>query len=175
VAKAFGHLDLFASLMERSPVDERLLNACWLGDEVLVRAILAEHPAVAADLTPGEKRHVAHAARNFETTALRLMLLAGFPADGRSQHDATALHWAAWQGNAAAIRLLLEHHPPLEDKQNAFEGTPLDWALHGSQNTWHPEKGDFPETVRLLLDAGAVPPAAISGSEAVQRVLRERR
>jgi ankyrin repeat protein len=175
VAKAFGHPDLFAFLMARSPVDERLLNACWLGDEAMVRSILAERPTVAADLSPGGRRQLAHAARNNDTTAVRLMLLAGLPVDGRSQHRATALHWAAWLGNAEAVRLILQHHPPLEDKGNDFEGTPLDWAIHGSQNTWHPEKGDFPSTVSLLLEAGAVPPAGAGGSEAVRRVLTERR
>jgi ankyrin repeat protein len=175
VARKFGHPALFAFLMDRSPADERLLNACWLGDESLVRSILAERPNIAGELTPGVRRHLAHAARNNDTTAVRLMLLAGLPVDGRSQHGATALHWAAWQGNAEAVRLILERRPPLEDASNAFEGTPLSWAIHGSENTWHPEKGDFPATVRFLLDAGATPPATIGGTEAVRQVLMERR
>src|SRR5262245_2096882 len=33
VAKSFNHSDTFAFLMEQSPAEEKLLNACWLHDE----------------------------------------------------------------------------------------------------------------------------------------------
>jgi hypothetical protein len=42
VARSFGHSESFDLLMERSPADEKLLNACWLHDEAAVRSLLAQ-------------------------------------------------------------------------------------------------------------------------------------
>ena len=102
------------------------------------------------------------------------MLEAGLPVDTFSQHHATALHWAAWHGNTELVRLILAHDPPLENADNDYKGTPLDWAIHGSENSWHPEKGDYAATVRVLLEAGAKLPGKLDGSEAVRAALRGR-
>jgi hypothetical protein len=61
VAHAFQHRDVFDFLMERSPDDEKLLNACWLHDEDTVRALLARQPRLADALTPAGRRQLAHA------------------------------------------------------------------------------------------------------------------
>ncbi len=37
VAKSFGHSDVFRLLMERSPAEEKLVNACWLHDRCMTR------------------------------------------------------------------------------------------------------------------------------------------
>lgn len=174
VAKAFGHQAIFDLLWDRSPPEEKLLNACWFHGEPTVIALLAEQPDLAAALPDAGRRHVAHAARDNDTEAARLMLLAGLPVDTFSQHHATPLHWAAWQGNAPLVRLLLARRPDLERADNDFQGTPLRWAIHGSENGWHREQGDYPTTVALLLDAGAKPPAGLSGRAAVQEALRGR-
>ena len=81
------------------------------------------------------------------------MLLAGLPVDSRGQHNATPLHWAAWLGNAALVRLLLQFKPPLEDAANPYSGTPLVWAMHGSENGWHRETGDYEGVVRALVSS----------------------
>jgi hypothetical protein len=47
--------------MERSPAEEKLLNACWLHDEALVNALLARRPDLAASLPPAGSRQIAHA------------------------------------------------------------------------------------------------------------------
>jgi len=52
-----------------------------------------------------------------------------------------------------------------------FKGTPLNRAIHGSENSWHPGQGDYPPTVELLLRAGAKPPTEANGSPAVRAVL----
>jgi hypothetical protein len=70
------------------------------------------------------------------------------------------------------VELILQHNPPLEDAENDFHGTPLGWAIHGSQHSWHPEAGNYPRTVELLLAAGAKRPAQMGGTDAVQEVLR---
>ena len=105
--------------------------------------------------------------------AVRLMLEAGWPVDARGQHGGTALHWAAFHGHADLAKLILQFHPPLEAVDLDFGGTPLGWAIHGSQEGWHCQTGDYAGTVAALLKAGAKPPEKIAGSPPVQAVLRE--
>jgi len=175
VAKSYGHPEIFDLLMERSPADEKLLNACWLHDEGLVSSLLAQHPKLSSSLSAAGRRQVAHAARNNDTSAARLMLAAGLPVDTFSQHHATPLHWAAWHGNVELVRLILLHHPPLEHADNEFKGTPLGWAMHGSENGWDRQKGNYAATVEALVDAGANVPGKLGGTEPVQAVLRRHR
>jgi len=172
VAKAFGHAEVFDLLMERSPDDEKLVNACWLHDEAMVKALLAADPNLANALPPSGRRQLAHAARNNDSAAAKLMLAAGLPVESFGQHHATPLHWAAWHGNAELVRLILTYDPPIENSDNDYKVTPLNWALHGSQNGWYREAGDYPATVEILLDAGARLPDKLWGTEAVQDVLR---
>ncbi|MGH9648106.1 MAG: ankyrin repeat domain-containing protein, partial [Bryobacteraceae bacterium] len=60
----------------------------------------------------------------------------------------------------------------IENTDNDYKVTPLNWAMHGSQNGWHRESGDYPATVEALLSAGARLPDAPGGTDAVQEVLR---
>ena len=172
VAKSFGHQAIFDLLMERSPTEEKLLNTCWLHDEAMVNDLLAQQPDLAASLSPAGRRHVAHAARNGDVTAARLMMLAGLPVNTFSQHHASSLHWAAFHGQAELAKLLIDHGAALENADNEFKGTPLNWAMYGSQNAWRPELGDYPATVEVLLAAGVGLPREIGGTEAVKDVLR---
>jgi ankyrin repeat protein len=174
VAKKFGHTAIFNLLMERSPAEEKLLNACWLHDEAMVKGLLAQYHDLAATVPPAGRRHVAHAARNGDVIAARLMLLAGLPVNTFSQHHASPLHWAAFHGQAALAQLLIDHGAALEDSDHDFKGTPLNWAIYGSQNAWHPEQGNYPATVEVLLAAGASLPRELGGTEAVKDVLRRR-
>jgi ankyrin repeat protein len=172
VAKAFGHAEAFDLLMERSPADEKLVNACWLHDEAMVKSLLAADPNLANALAPSGRRQLAHAARNNDSIAARLMLAAGLPVESFGQHNATPLHWAAWHGNAELVRLILTYNPPIENADNDYKVTPLNWALHGSQNGWYRETGDYPATVEILLNAGARLPEELWGTDAVKEVLR---
>ena len=99
-------------------------------------------------------------------------LKAGLPVVARGQHNATPLHWAAFHGNCEMVRAILPFHPPLEATDGDFNGTPLGWAIHGSENGWRRETGDYAGTVNALLDAGAKRPEKIAGTEAVQDALR---
>ncbi|MGI8745029.1 MAG: ankyrin repeat domain-containing protein [Bryobacteraceae bacterium] len=158
VAKSYGHSQIFDLLMNQCPPEEKLLNACWLHDKELVNSLLAQHPNLSTALPAAGLKHVAHAARNNDTLAARLMLQSGLPVNTFSQHHATPLHWAAWHGNAELAQLILPHHPPLENSDNDFKGTPLGWAIHGSEHGWHCQTGDYGTVVETLLDAGAKPP-----------------
>jgi len=172
VAKEFSHTAIFDLLMERSPDEEKLLNACWFHDETMVKELLAQRPSLAAALPRGGQRHVAHAARNNDLIAVRLMVAAGLPVNTFSQHHASSLHWAAFHGQAEMVHLLINHGAALEDSDNEFKGTPLNWAMYGSHSAWHPELGNYPATVEALLAAGASLPRELGGTEAVEDVLR---
>ena len=102
------------------------------------------------------------------------MLEAGWPVNTPGEMGATALHWAAFNGNAEMTRDILRFHPDIETKSQEYAGTALSWAIYASGNGWHRNTGDFVGTVRALLDAGAAlppDPAALEPSDAVLEVL----
>jgi hypothetical protein len=172
VARKFGHEDVLALLMDRTPAPGRLLEACWMADEAMVEAIRRAHPGIVERLSEGDRRQVAHAARNNQGDAVRLMLESGWPVDATGQHSATPLHWAAFHGNAGMVATILRFDPPLESTDADFKGTPLRWAVHGSEHGWYRETGDYGGAVAALIRAGARRPDVIAGSTVVQDVLR---
>jgi ankyrin repeat protein len=172
VAKKFGHEDVLRILQERSPTDVKLIEACWTGDDASAVAILHEHPGVVERLTEADRRLVAHAARNNETSVVRLMLECGWPVDARGQHQATPLHWAAFHGNDEMVQAILRLGPPLEVTDAEFHGTPLGWAVHGSEHGWYCSSGNYAATVEALLKAGAKVSEIAKGTKPVQEVLR---
>ncbi len=173
VAKQFGHDEAFRLLMERSPADVKLIAACWVADEATVKSLLANHAGLVAHLSAAYGRQVAHAARNNNLAAVRVMLAAGLPVDALGQHRATPLHWAAFHGNAEMAREILRYHPPLELADADFQSTPLGWAIHGSVHGWYCRTGNYAATVESLLRAGAkLPEKTTGGTEAVDDVLR---
>lgn len=172
VAREFGHEEVVRLLMERSPLDVRLLAACWMGEDNEVRELLRNHPQLLSTLAANDRQQIAVAARNNRTAAVRTMLAAGFPVNAQGQHDATPLHWAAFHGNVDMAREILRYHPPLEQTDRDFKGTPLGWAIHGSQHGWHFKTGDYPDVVELLCQAGAkLPENRSKGTDAVKQVL----
>jgi ankyrin repeat protein len=173
LAQASGHQEVLRLLMDRSPDSLKLSLALDLGDKELFNRLLASAPDMPKSLSPAERRKLVDAAQDRNIDPVRLMLEAGWPADARGQHGGTALHWAAFHGHAEMARLILRFHPPLEAVDSDFDGTPLGWAIHGSQEGWFRQTGDFAGTVAALLRAGAKPPPTISGSPPVQAVLRE--
>ena len=177
VARDFGHEDVFQFLMEGSPEELKLAQACELGDEDMFRALLESRPNLVETLSDDDRRRVPNAAQNNNTNAVRMMLEAGWPSDVPGQHGLTALHWAAWHGNADMVREILRFHPKLELNDNDFGITELGSALHGSENGWHRTTGDYGATVELLLNAGAKAPEVtqdLEASEAAREALRRR-
>ncbi len=175
VARQFGHEDVYDFLMSQSSDDLKLIRAAETGDETLVRTLLSAGTAsFATSMQDDDARSIAVAAASSNTAVVRLMLEAGWPTDVRGQDGGTPLHWAAWMGNAAMARELVQHGAALEDRGDQYHLTPLGWALHGSQNCWRKEQGDYGATVRVLLEAGATPPAVsgkVDASEAALEAL----
>jgi ankyrin repeat protein len=146
VARKYGHEEVLSFLMEKSPDDLQLVNWCWLGEEKRARELAK------AEISR-DRNAVADAACENNSRAALLMLDVGFPIEGRSQHNGTALHWAAWQGNAELVRALLEKggRAQLGIRDNDFDATPLNWAKHGSENCG---RGDYETVIQLLSSPG---------------------
>jgi ankyrin repeat protein len=175
VARDFGHAEVFEFLMRHSPEDVKRAQACELGDEAIFRTLLAGHPDLIVTLSDDDRRRLPDAAQNNNTAALRLMLAAGWPVDTRGEYGMTPLQWAAWHGNAEIVREILRYRPQIEINDNQHEITALGSALHGSENSWHRNTGDYVATVKALLDAGAKAPEPtddVEASDSVRDLLR---
>lgn len=175
VANEFGHAALAEWLWARSPIEMQVIDACWQHDETRLNTLIRNRAGAAIPFTPSDLRHLAHAARKNDPSAVSLFLKAGLPLDSRGQHNATALHWAAWHGNGEMVKRLLAHGASLTATDSDFNGTPLGWAIHGSLNGWHKEKGEYGAVVQALLNAGAKCPEKIDGTPSVQAILRAAR
>jgi hypothetical protein len=82
------------------------------------------------------------------------MLDLGFSPHARNDSGEQPLHTAAYHGNAAVARLLLEAGAGVDARDARFDGTPLAFATVGSgEQAGKP--GDWAETVRVLIEAGA--------------------
>ncbi len=177
VAREFGHLDVLAELMARSPATLQLAVAGAAGDESAVRALVASDSGLLSRLSEKERAILADAARDNDLRAVHVMLAAGWPVDVRGQHRATPLHWAAWNGNAAMIHELLRYRAPIEIKGDEYDATPLGWAIYGSIHGWRRQTGDYAGVVESLLAAGAQAPKftpELEASDAVRAVLARR-
>jgi Ankyrin repeats (3 copies)/Ankyrin repeat len=172
-ALKFGHEEVYRFLMDRSPPEVKLIEACWLDDEATLQAVRADQPDWSSRLLAGDQRQLALAARNNETDVVRAMLKFGLPVAVRGQHNATPLHWAAFHGNREMVNAILPFGPPLEATDADFNGTPLGWAIHGSKEGWHQQAGDYGGTVEVLLAAGARLPDRLGGTETVREILRQ--
>jgi hypothetical protein len=173
VARQFGHDNVYRLLMERSPADVKLLAACWADDETAVKSLLRENPDLVTRLSAAYRRHLAHAARNNNLAAVRVMLAAGLPVDALGQHGATPLHWAAFHGDDEMTREILRYHPPLELSDADFHLTPLGWGIYGSEHGWYCQTGNYPATAEALIKAGAKIREGVGGTDAVKEVLRK--
>jgi len=177
IAREFGHQPVFDLLMDRSPSGLKLAVACELGDQPTIEALLKSDPNLPQTLGDEDRRKLADSAQDNNTEAVRRMVAAGWPLDPRGQHGATALHWAAFHGNAVMTRDLLQRNAPIDLRDSDYTGTPIFWAIYGSVHGWHCERGDYAGTVEALLDAGSTaPPVApdLEASPAVLDVLRRR-
>lgn len=174
VAREFGHPEVLAELMARSPATLQLSVAGAAGDESAVRDLVARDPRLLPSLSDEERGVLADSARDNDLRAVQVMLAAGWPVDVRGQHRATPLHWAAWNGNAAMIHELLRHRAPVEIKGEEYDATPLGWAIYGSIHGWRRQTGDYAGTVEALIAAGGQAPRLtpeLEASAAVRAVL----
>jgi ankyrin repeat protein len=130
-ALTFGFAATAHALVRRGAPVNDVAIAAGLGRLDDVRRLLLDASA--------ERRHAALslAAQHGHRDVVALLLDAGEDPDrynppGLHAH-ATPLHHAAGAGHADVVRLLAERGARLDMRDTIYDGTPLDWALHGRQ------------------------------------------
>lgn len=132
---------------------DRYIGACLNGDRRGAEQLLTAHPGLRDRLTDQDRAVIVEATgRPAETVALLLDL--GFPPDARNGFGEQPLHTAAYRGNAAVARLLLDAGADVDARDARFDATPLAAATVGSREQAG-KPGDWIGTVRQLIEAGA--------------------
>jgi len=149
---------------------DRFMGACLGGDRHRAEQLLAEHPDLPSRLSEEDRALIVDAAASSPAETVALMLDLGFSLNARRNGD-QPLHSAAYAGNAEVVRLLLERGADVDARDDRFECTALVSATVGSgEQVGKP--GDWMETVRLLIDAGASRDGAwISGKPPSEEVM----
>lgn len=132
---------------------DRFLGACLNADRHAAGQLLAGHPDLMDRLTGEDRAVICQAAASRPAGALALMLELGFSPNAPSLGE-LPLHAAAYHGNAAGARVLLDAGAQVDARDERFESTALAFATVGSgERAGKP--GDWTGTVRLLIEAGA--------------------
>ena len=132
---------------------DRFIGACLNADRPAAERLLADHPDLTDRLTDEDRGVICQAAESRPAGTLALMLDLGFSPNAR-RFGELPLHAAAYHGNAAAARVLLEAGAQVDARDERFESTALAFATVGSgERAGKP--GDWTGTVRLLIEAGA--------------------
>ena len=154
-ALKFGHRDVHAFLVARSPERITWIQALLAGDEGTARGLLAEHPSLLSSMTPQEHGHLAQAVFHGHLQAAELMLRLGFDPAAPGVDGGSALHAACWIGNVAMVeQMLARGGVPLESRDPTHLSTPLGWAAFGSVHR-HARGADYPAVAERLVAAGA--------------------
>jgi ankyrin repeat protein len=148
---------------------DRFLGACLNADRHAAGQLLADHPDLMDGLADDDRAVLCQAAESRPAETLALMLELGFSPNER-RFGEPPLHAAAYHGNAAGARLLLEAGAQVDARDERFESTALAFATVGSgERAGTP--GDWTGTVRLLIEAGATRDGAwISGKPPSEEV-----
>lgn len=135
-----------------APID-RFVAACRRGDRAAAAAMLARAPELRTHIADEHYAALHHAAETGDIPALEVMLDFGFdPNRPDASIGKTALHSAAHEGQAEAVRVLLRHRASVTVADREFQGTPLLWAADGSRTR---RNVDFDPVAQALLEAGS--------------------
>ncbi len=153
-----GRSDTAARLRAAGAADDstdidRFIGACLNADRPAAERILASHPDLPGRLTDQDRTVIVDAAGSRPAGTIALMLDLGFSPHTRGSFGEQPLHSAAYCGNAAVVRLLLEAGADVDAHDGRFDSTPLVFATVGSgEQAGKP--GDWTATVTLLIEAG---------------------
>lgn len=155
VAHEAGAQDALALLREVADAKTQFIDGLMFNLPVNIDQITASNPKMVDTLHPQDHKLLAQAAHLRLDDAFKRMLAAGFDPNATALDGGTALHQAAWTGGAELVDLILKTGKcDLEQRDETHGSTPLGWATHGSANCRH-RLGDYAQTVRLLVAAGA--------------------
>ena len=170
VAANLGKDRAYQVLFDLSPPVAQLLAACWKND----RKTALELKIYVKDLSPDDASQLAAAARARRHELLQLMIEVGFPVDAQDHEGMSALHWTGFHGDSEGMKLVLPYRPSLTLK-NGYGGTAISTTCYGSIHGWYVKTGDYPECVRLLIQAGSEIGPGLRGSPEVEEVLKQQR
>ena len=155
VAATFGHPEVHAVLVARSPSRVRFANALLAADESAAAALLAEDPSLIPSLSREEHGHLSRAIFTERFAAAELMLRLGFDPAAGGIDGGTALHAACWVGSVRMVDLILAHGGvALDARDPTHQSTPLGWTAFGSVHRCAPG-ADYPAVAGRLVAAGA--------------------
>jgi ankyrin repeat protein len=155
VAARFGHPDVQALLLSRSPVHVRFMQALVAADEETARAVLAAHPDVLTAMPHESHGHLARATFQERYDAAELMLRLGFDPAAPGVDGGTALHAACWVGHVRLVEQILAHAGvPVDARDPTHRSTPLGWTAFGSVHR-RARGADYPAVIDRLVAAGA--------------------
>lgn len=159
VAMQHGHreaVEFLAELGAETSVTpfETFSDACARGDLAAARQLAAATPGLFETLSEQDRRAFVHLANLGRTEMIAAMIDAGFPVSTAGPHRQTALHFASWNGRRGTVEALLARGAAIDAVEDEHGGTPLQWAIHGSEACPNPQ-ADFAGVLRLLRAAGA--------------------
>ncbi len=174
VALEYERDNIFAFLIEQSPIDAQLLAYCAQANADAASRIVFEYPGLIANLSDVDCRQLIYPAWTGNVEVVKLMASLGFDLHVYDDDKMMPLHSAAFHGFADVIAALLEadDNPPL-DWLNGYGGRPLTTCLYGRNNSWRKD-GDYPASLKLLIEAGSEVRAEWlpTGDETIDAVLR---
>ena len=141
---------------------DRLIAACARGDGAAARGIAAGEPGLVGEVLAMGGGLLAKFAGTGNPSGVRQLLDLGVPVaapfvagDGYwgIPPNSLAIHVAAWRGQPAVVRVLLERGSPV-DAADANGRTPLALAVRACVDSYWTERRS-PESVAALLAAGA--------------------
>jgi ankyrin repeat protein len=137
---------------EVSAIDA-FVAACRRADRSAADAMLVAQPALRTQIGGEHYAALHRAAETGDTAALEVMVACGFdPNRADESIGKTALHSAAHEAQAEAVRVLLRHGASVTATDREFHGTPLLWAADGARTR---RDRNYDAVAQLLLEAGS--------------------
>ena len=136
-----------------APLD--LEGSAGVGRLDLVQSFFSEDGNLKSNATQRQKERGFIWACEYGRTAVVEFLLQKGLSPEAAPRGATGLHWAAFMGHIAIVKLLLERKAPLAVKDKNHGGTPLEWAVYAWDNpSLDAEHDGYYDVVALLAAAG---------------------
>lgn len=120
-------------------------------------SLLTSNPTAVRTGVPEQDRLLADLAGRNASEPLALLVAAGADLAAAGLDGGQPLHQAAWFGQPANVRLLIDAGAPLDDFANDHESSPLHWGVHGSSYSGGAatRQEAYVALVRALLAAGS--------------------
>ena len=152
-----------------------LEGAAGLGQLDIVKSFFDENGKLKATATQKQMQDGFAWACEFGRTSVADFLLQKDLDATLTRDGQIGLHWAAYGGHADIVSLLLERGASIEARDNRFNGTPLDWALHAWANATGAESRHYKVVALLALAGARLDPPSHQGEEDARGAVKKMR